>query len=206
MLALTLSGVAHAEARSDCALVDWRVEDARMQTLEASQSDTGCRIHGVAPTAEIAGLQQRALAMVAEANCAAIATPGAVTPAGGGASAGHGFTLLLAPPAGGGVCLQPPHSRPAAPQAGVDIMSRTEHPAVYPEEASARDDTGIAMVMVLVDPDAAPVLSLISRSTGVPALDAAALAASERWTYMRIDEPREPGLGLVLVPVPFEAD
>lgn len=196
VLTLAISGGAQAESRSGCALVDWRVEDARMQTLEASQTESGCRIEGVAPTADIADLQQRALAVVAEANCAAQATPGKVGVVGRGADAGHGFTLTLAAPPGGGVCLQ-------SPSAGVDVMSRDEHPAFHPGTAG---QGGVAMVVVLVDPDESPVVSLISRSSGHPALDTAALEASQRWTYARMDTPREPGIGLVLVPVPFEVE
>ncbi|MDR6990156.1 TonB family protein [Luteimonas sp. 3794] len=174
-----------------------------MQTLEASQTESGCRIEGIAPTADIAALQQRALALIAEANCAARATPGEVGAVGSGADAGHGFTLTLAAPPGGGVCLQSPGATPPSPQTGLDMMSRHEHPAVHPGTAGRG---GVAMVVVLVDPDQSPVVSLISRSSGHPALDTAALEASQRWTYTRMDTPREPGIGLVLVPVPFEVE
>lgn len=174
-----------------------------MQRLEATPSSAGCRVDGIAPTADIARLQQRVLALVAEANCAAVASPGAVD---GNARAGYGFTLTLAPLAGGGVCLQPPETPPAEPQAGVDMQSRHEHPPVHPDTARAAGQHGVAMVVVLVDADEVPVASLIARSTDVPALDAAALEASQRWTYGRHDMPRAPGIGLVRVPVPFDAD
>lgn len=88
--------------------------------------------------------------------------------------------------------------------AGIDVSSKRLNPPLYPPEAIAACEGGVAIVLVDVDKDGAIVGAVVERSSRNPYFDQAALDAARRWTYYPGSEHGERVSGRVRIPVEFQ--
>lgn len=88
--------------------------------------------------------------------------------------------------------------------ASVDIRSKSRQPPSYPSEAIRAGLAGTVELQVDVAPDGAVGNIAIHRSSGSPTLDASAMEAARRWTYMPARLKGKPVAGSVRIPVTFE--
>jgi protein TonB len=117
-------------------------------------------------------------------------------------SAVHGDALggLAVPSAGGG----PPLAGLGTAKHVMAHARYGENPSPeYPLEARRHHQEGTVMVSVTVDPNGRPSAVELSRTSGFPALDEAALSAVHTWHFEPATDGGVPVVGKVVVPVRF---
>lgn len=175
--------------------------DARLVSAQAKDARDACLIEGVAPTHQLAQAQLDWIQAVA--GCGVTTHAQALEAVDGSAFAGYRFAVQLqrdpaasacAPATGGsgGVVEPPGRAYPA-------------HPPRYPPGAARRGAQGTSMLLVRVGAEGNATAVIVSRSSGHPDLDLAAVDAARQWRFT----PARGGDGravphTVRVPVRFE--
>lgn len=89
------------------------------------------------------------------------------------------------------------------PPAAVDIASKNRNPPRYPPEAFRAGAEGEVLVQVMVDANGSWADARVTRSSGSALLDAAAVEATRRWSYIAAQHDGTPVAGAVQIPVVF---
>ncbi|NZA26195.1 energy transducer TonB [Luteimonas sp. SJ-92] len=208
--------IAAGTARQEgCTLpLHWdRLFDDRLDWSRVSEDASGCYLEGYSEDQRLIEMQVRYLRTWAEDQCDVSL-----------ASAPHPPTAGYREQDGRGEEMEPPAFAIAIEAAtaadcvvdgldmgdsitwspSVDISSRNLHPATHPAEAIEAGLSGTAMLVVWTRETGAFGGAIVSRSSGHPSLDAAAIEAAEHWAYNpgETDDGR-PLPGHVAIPVDF---
>ena len=79
----------------------------------------------------------------------------------------------------------------------------SDRPPAYPESARRRGQQGRVILQVDVSPDGLPTTVSVMQSSGFPTLDAAALAAVQRWRFVPATRGGTPIAATAEVPIVF---
>lgn len=178
------------------------ITDVRMQALTLQQNDAGCRVVGMAPTQDIAAMQQRALVVMATSQCGALATPGYIQQVSAPGITSYGFTLRLTAKRDA-VCDALGTGERETPAVSMDEASRRSNPPHYPPAMTRAGLDGRVILTFLVDANGAAAATLVQTSSGQAAFDQSATEAARNWRFHRDAASKHPALLLVRVPVRF---